>query len=244
MRFFYTTTTKGLLLGLVAAVLASPDLARAQKLQDKLGEMASRFAASSPAQRRAAFAEGIDEVRRSGLIGTAKNVGDTAPEGELQSLAGEAVSLDSTWAEGPVVITFYRGGWCPYCNVTLQALQASLNDIEGAGAKLVAVTPEIDAKASETVAKNGLSFTVLTDPNNAIAREFGIVFPLAEAILPIYRDGLKLAEYNGNENYELPLAATYVIDTEGVIRWSFLDADYKKRAEPADIVAAVKALQN
>ena len=214
-----------------------------ESLRVRLEEMAAGFASKTPEAMRSAFAEGIDEVRRSGLVQTAKNLGDDAPDRDLVGLGGERVSLSAAWADGPAVVTFYRGGWCPYCNLTLKALQESLAEIEGAGATLVAITPEIDSKAAETAEKNGLGFTVLTDPGNAVAREFGIVFPLAEAILPIYRDRLKLSRYNGNEDYELPLAATYVIDSSGVIRWAFLDADYKKRAEPADIVAAVRSLQ-
>ena len=230
-------------LGALLAMLASsPASHAAQPLQDQLDEISASFAAKSPPEMRAAFAEGIDEVRRSGLVGSAKNVGDVAPEGDLIGLDGARTRLSNAWSDGPAVVTFYRGGWCPYCNLTLKALQASLNEIQDAGATLVAIAPEIDAKAAETSSKNNLTFTVLTDPGNAVAKEFGIVFPLAEVILPIYRDRLQLAKYNGNEDYELPLAATYVIDSEGVIRWAFLDADYKKRADPEDIAAAVRSL--
>ncbi len=106
----------------------------------------------------------------------------------------------------------------------------------------MAVTPELPEKASQTVASNKLGFLVLTDQHNQYAQALGIAFKLPEVILPIYRDRLKLAEFNGDQRYELPLAATYVIDQQGVIRYAFLDADYKKRAEPRDVVKALKKM--
>lgn len=211
-------------------------------LQQELQALSAGFAKKAPPAMRAAFAEGIDEVRRSGLVDSALNVGDYAPVSDLTTSSGEAVSMGSYWSDGPVVVSFYRGGWCPYCNLQLKALQRSLGEIEGTGATLIAITPEVAEKAAETSEKNELGFTVLTDRDNRVAREFGIVFELADAIKPIYETRIGLAKYNGNDDNELPLAATYVIDSTGVIRWAFLDADYKKRAEPADLVEAVKAL--
>lgn len=211
-------------------------------LQAELDTLAAGFAKKAPPEMRAAFSQGIEEVRRTGLIETAKNVGDKAPTGSLTTTEGYPVKLDKLWTNGPVVVSFYRGGWCPYCNLQLKALQRSLAEIEGAGAKLVAITPEIMEKAAETSTKNELSFTVLSDQDNQLAKAFGIVFELPEVIRPIYESRIGLAKYNGNDDNELPLSATYVIDSQGVIRWAFLDADYKRRAEPADIIAAVKAL--
>lgn len=212
-------------------------------LNAELQALSDEFATKFPAEMRAAFAQGIEDVRRTGLVETAKNVGETAPAGELTATIGETVTAESLWADGPVVVSFYRGGWCPYCNLQLKALQRSLGELEGAGARLVAIAPELSEKAAETTAKNRLEFTVLTDRDNRLAKAFGIVFELPEVIRPIYEQRIGLAGFNGNDDSELPLAATYVIDSEGVIRWAFLDADYKKRAEPADILAAVRALQ-
>lgn len=227
---------------LVATAASAQPAATAEPLQPQLDEMAAGFAAKAPQAMKSAFAQGIADVRALGLEASAKRPGDAAPAGELLDAQGEPVPFASLWADGPVVVSFYRGGWCPYCNLQLRSLQASLAAVEGAGAKLVAVTPELPAKASETAGKNELAFPVLSDPDNRLAKRLGIAFALPESIRPIYEKRIGLAAYNGNDNNELPLAATYVIDTDGVIRWAFLEADYKKRAEPADIVAAVEAL--
>lgn len=188
------------------------------------------------------FAQGVIEVRDTGIEDKAANVGDAAPDATLFDADGKKVELSSLWAEGPVVLTFYRGGWCPYCNVQLRNLQQSDASLEGAGARVVAVAPEMPEKVGETIAKHDLSFLVLSDKHNALAKKLGIVFKLPGVILPAYRDFLKVGEYNGDESYELPLAATYVIDTKGVIRYAFLDADYVKRAEPREVLETLKKL--
>lgn len=211
-------------------------------LAEQLEEMAAGFAGKAPEAMKQAFAQGVADVRALGLEASAKQIGDAAPNGKLLDANGQPVEFSSLWADGPVVVSFYRGGWCPYCNLQLRALQASLQSIEGAGAKLVAVTPELPEKAVETTSKNALAFQVLSDADNELAKALGIVFTLPDAIRPIYQQRIGLSTYNGNDDDQLPLAATYVIDTDGVIRWAYLESDYKKRAEPADIVAAVESL--
>lgn len=124
----------------------------------------------------------------------------------------------------------------------MQAVNAKLKEIEGAGAQLVVLSPEIAEKAKETAEKNDAAFLILQDTDNNVAREYGLVFKLDDPIVPIYRDMLKLNEFNGNDKMELPLTATYVVDKSGVIQYAFIDADYTKRAEPTEVVAAVKAV--
>ena len=121
-------------------------------------------------------------------------------------------------------------------------MNAKLKELEGAGAQLVVLSPEIAEKAKETAEKNGAAFVTLQDTDNKVARKYGLVYQLDEGIVPLYRDKLKINEANGNDKMELPLAATYVVDKGGVIQYAFLDADYTKRAEPSDVVAAVKSL--
>ena len=211
-------------------------------LESMLEKRAAMSAQKMPPEMMAKAKKGIEAARASGVEKSAKQVGDMAPDATLTNFNGESVQLSSLWQEGPVVLMWYRGGWCPYCNIQLQAMNAALKDIQGAGARLVVLSPEIAEKAKETAAKTGAAFVAFQDTDSAVARDYGLVYQLDEAIVPMYRDRLKLNEFNGNDKMELPLAATYVIDKDGVIQYAFLDADYKKRAEPSDVVAAVKAL--
>ena len=121
-------------------------------------------------------------------------------------------------------------------------MNKKLTAFEKQNAQLVVLTPEIAFKAEETTTKNGSQFLVLLDEDLETARQYGLVFKLDEPIVPIYRDMLKIVEYNGNDSMELPLPATYVIDNGGVIRYAFLDADYTQRADPDEVVAEVEKL--
>lgn len=185
------------------------------------------------------YTAGIDDVENSGILASAKQTGDIAPGFTLQNATGKAVSLSEYLEKGPVVLTWYRGGWCPYCNITLRHLQQALPNFQAAGAQLLALTPELPDKSLTTQEKNELSFEVLTDTNLAVAKEYGIVFKLIDEVGEAYRKNFSLLEFNGNDSDELPLAATYVIQPDGRITYAFLDAEYRNRAEPAAILAAL-----
>ncbi|WP_442510381.1 peroxiredoxin-like family protein [Novipirellula sp. SH528] len=210
-------------------------------LSQSLDDRAAANAEKSSDEVNKAYAAGIEAARATGIAKSAKQVGDAAIDAQLSGWDGESVKLSGLWQDGPIVLMWYRGGWCPYCNLQLRAMQQSMDKIKSAGAKLVVLTPELPEKAKETADANDLDMVALHDKNNMVARKYGIVFQLAEQIIPAYRDKIKLAEFNGNDAMELPLAATYVIDKSGKITYAFLDADYKKRAEPADVVEAVRA---
>lgn len=209
-------------------------------LSEQLAEKAAASGTRMPENVRQTYAEGVETVRATGIEQSAKQVGDAAIDAKLLGWDGESVQLSELWQEGPIVLMWYRGGWCPYCNLQLRAMQQSMDEIENAGARLVVLTPELPEKAQETAAANDLDIVALHDEGNAVAREYGLVFSLPDPIIPAYRDKIKLPEYNGNDDMELPLAATYVIDKSGKITYAFLDADYKKRAEPADVIQAVE----
>ena len=231
-----------LLTGLGTLQTEAQTTPEANSLQAEIDNYSAEMASKLPAKMRKKFAEGIQVVHDSGIAKNSLQVGAQVPNAQLLGSGKEPIELAKLWAEGPLVLTFYRGGWCPYCNLQLKALERSLSKIENAGATLVAVTPEIPEKVSETVDNNQLGYLVLTDKDNALAHKFGIAFTLPDVIRPIYENHLKLSSYNGNDKSELPLAATYIIDRQGIIRWAFSDADYKHRAEPSDIVNAVVEL--
>ncbi len=188
------------------------------------------------------YEEGIEDVFKSGIENAALQEGADSLNFTLNNASGEPVELSALLKEGPVVLTWYRGGWCPYCNITLRALQQVLPEIKSLGASLMALTPELPDNSLNTQEKNELSFEVLTDTDNQIARQYGLVFKLSPETAKYYKAAFDLEVYNGNDTDELPLAATYVIDTSGKIRYAFLDADYRRRAEPAEVIDVLKSL--
>jgi len=188
------------------------------------------------------YADGIKSVTNSRILEKALNVGDKAPNFTLKNALNKPISLEKELENGPIVLTWYRGGWCPYCNITLHYLQEKLPEFKKAGATLLALTPELPDNSLNTAEKNKLEFTVLSDLENTIGKKYGVVFTLTPEVAAIYEAGFGLSDKNGNHDNQLPLAATYVIDTNGIIKYAFLDADYRKRAEPSDILTALNNL--
>ena len=175
----------------------------------------------------------------------ALRVGDVAPEFTLPDAFGHVVSLKGLLAEGPLVISFYRGEWCPYCNLELRELQAALPKIQALGAKLVAISPEKPDGGIIATEKNQLTFPILSDFDNKLARRFGIVFQVGDGVKELgktrFNNDLELR--NGEGSYQLPVPATYVIDASGIIRFSHVDADYMTgRVEAETVVAALEAI--
>ena len=181
------------------------------------------------------------ELEATGIAAKALAVGAKAPEFNLPDATGKMKSLKAMLADGPVVATFYRGGWCPYCNIQLHEYQQSLSEIRALGAQLVAISPQLPDGSMSTAEKNKLEFAVLSDVGNSVAKQFNIVYTIPEAAAPMYKP--LLAKANGEGSDTLPLAATYVINRDGIITYAFVDTDYRKRAEPSDILAALKAIK-
>lgn len=211
-------------------------------LQDTLDAKKAAFEAKADPEKMRIYAEGIEAVRASGILEAARQVGDTAPDFTLNNATGQPVRLYEVLKNGPVIITWYRGGWCPYCNLTLHRLQEELPSFRAAGATLLALTPELPDSSMSTAEKHALAFDVLSDTGNGVARDFGVVFRLTPEVAAAYQQGFDLHGYNGDASDELPLAATYVIGTDGVITYAFLHPDYRNRAEPKDILEAVQRL--
>lgn len=171
-------------------------------------------------------------------------VGEEAPDFALPNAFGATVRLSELLADGPVVLTFYRGAWCPYCNLQLRGLKAALPHIERHGARLVAVTPQLPDKSRAQVEQDGYPFEILSDLDERVMSAYGLLFQVPPELVTLYKRNfaLDLATYNGPGRYRLPVPGTYVIDRQGVIRWAFADTDYKARAEPADIIDALEHL--
>jgi len=186
---------------------------------------------------QAATAELVD----SGQSALAVKVGEPAPDFDLPELAGGRYSLSECLQRGPVILSFYRGAWCPYCNLEMQAWQQGLPAIEAAGARLLTIAPELPEQAGAIRDKGNLSFPLLYDRDNNVARRYGLVFSLPESLKGVYAAfDIDLQASQGNDRFELPIPATYLIDTDGVVSYAFVDADYSKRCEPRNILDALK----
>lgn len=213
-------------------------------LRDDIAAFRQQAAARIPEDIRLVMGNATRTLAESGIAELGPKVGDRAPGFALPNARGETVDLADKLRDGPVVVSFYRGGWCPYCNLELRALQQTLPEIVDLGASLLAVSPETPDNSLTTAEKNDLGFEVLSDVGNTVARDFKLVFEVDEALRPIYDNfGIDIPAHNGDESYEIPVPATYVIDTDGTVLHAFVDADHTKRMEPEDIVAALKRRQ-
>ncbi len=184
------------------------------------------------------------DLINSEIVENALQQGDTIPNFTLPNATGKFVNIQDLLTTSKVVISFYRGGWCPYCSLELRALQLRLAEIKQAGATLVAISPQTPDNSLSTVEKNELSFEVLSDVGNKVAHEFGLTFTVAEPLRPIYQSfGINLPASNGDESYQLPIPATYIVAQDGVIIHSFVDSDYRNRLEPQIILDILKFTQ-
>ena len=212
-------------------------------LKEDLAAMKAQSVAKIPADALEVMMNATQELGASGIEQQTPKQGDTLKDFELPNQTGDQRSLATLRKSGPVVVTFYRGGWCPYCNLQLRTYQQMLPEVKAAGGTLVAITPELPDASMTTAQKNELQFDVLTDTNADYARELGLVFTLPEEVRPIYEKfGIDVEAHSGQGQFDLPLAATFVVDTDGVIAFAMATADYTLRAEPSEIVAALESV--
>lgn len=176
---------------------------------------------------------------------TALNIGAKMPSFTLKNARGKFVSSGELLKQNNLVIVFYRGSWCPFCNLYLRKLQQNMQAIKESGGNLVAISVENPDNSLTIAKKNELDFTVLSDPNLAVARSFGIVYQLPKETDEIYKTkyNLDIAKHNEMEKPELPLSATYVVNQKGEIVYAFLEPDYKKRAEPQVIIETLSKIK-
>ena len=209
-------------------------------LKSELDAKKEAFELKADGAKKKLYSDGILAVAQSGVLEKALKVGDKAPNFILNNAQGQPVALYDYLKKGKVILTWYRGGWCPYCNLTLHQLQLELPNFNANGANLLALTPELPDKSLSTTEKHGLKFEVLSDVGNTVARQFGVVFKLTDEVAASYNKSFGLNEYNGDKSNELPLAATYIINTNGKISYAFLNEDYRNRAEPSELTAFLK----
>ena len=212
-------------------------------LAEQLQATKAGFMAQLPDDTRMVVADAFEQLLNSRIGMRAISRGDYAPDFHLPRIQGGELSLSDALETGHVVLSFYRGGWCPFCNLELGALNARMTEIRAYGANVVAVAPELPEPGSGTVAELGLGFPLLHDAHNRVARQYGLVMSVPVVLRPLYRQwGFDLPTRNGDDSWELPLPATYVIDREGTVRAAFVEKDYTQRMEPENIIAVLQSL--
>jgi peroxiredoxin len=213
-------------------------------LDDELRSVrAASLGRLDPAEREG-LREAIERLRMRQLAEHGPAVGDTLPDFALPDAAGRVVTSGELLDRGPLVLAFFRGGWCPYCDRTLRALEAVRPRLEEAGATLAGVAPARPEELARVAAERGLRFLLLSDTGGRLAELCGLLYAMTPAQIAFYRDrwGADLPAVGAGTGWELPLAATYVADRDGVIAYAFADADWARRAEPRDLLDAVLAL--
>lgn len=183
-----------------------------------------------------------DELIASGAATRALKAGDLAPSFVLKDAEGKPVAAAELLAQGPLVVSFYRGVWCPYCNMELQALQEALPAFRELGANLVAISPQNAVNSRKSIRNNGLTFPILSDPGNETAAAFGLRFTLPDYLIDLY-NSLKndLPAFNGDTSWTLPMPGRFVIGQDRVIRYAEVNPDYTRRPEPADMLPALRS---
>lgn len=217
--------------------------ATAATLTDAIAQYKEQFRQNVADPIQSTMATATQDLIDSGIANQALKEGESLPDIRLPNVTGQSVAIKDLLKAGPVVISFYRGGWCPYCNLELKALQDKLPEIKALGAQLVAISPETPDTSLSTAEKNELEFEVLSDVGNTVAKSLGLVFTLPEELRPIYSQfGIDIPAHNGDATFELPLPATYVIASDGTVILAFADPDYTQRLEPIKVVDALKQL--
>jgi len=223
---------------------ALPDLPSIQKAVESMSkQQQSNKKAKKFSKEDMAIMKKASEELKKNLPNPGLKVGTKAPDFILPNAYGKNIKLSDLYKKGPVILTFYRGAWCPFCNIELHALKVSMPHFKKYNAQIIAVTPQKPDKSLEQVKKSKLPFNIVSDLDNSVMKKYNLFFELAPELVNLYKKlGLDIESYNGKGRNVLPVPGTFVIDQKGIIRASFSDLDYKKRMEPKAILAALKTL--
>jgi peroxiredoxin len=218
-------------------------------LQDRLDAFRNNFEAggppfNAPAHIHEVMHRATEQLIASHAADKALTVGATAPDFSLQDSEGHAITLADVLRKGPLILTFYRGVWCPYCNMDLQALQTALPEFQKRGAQLLAISPQTASNSRRSQRENKLSFPILSDPCNAVAAQFGLRFELPATLHDLYKNVFKndLAVVNGDASWTLPMPARFLIAKNRTICYAEVNPDYTRRPDPEVVLPLLDEL--
>ncbi len=213
-------------------------------LQQQIDEFIAEGASWLPAGLLRDLLRPIGQLITSGSASQSLKEGALAPDFTLPDPRGNTMGLSHLLEQGPVVLTFYRGAWCPYCHLALRAYQQALPQLQAGGATLVAISPQTPDHSRAFAEKLKLTFALLSDMDNQVARQFGLVFTIDEAVRGAYKQvGADLPAFNGKDSWDLPVAGTFLIDQSGTVRLAFVDPDFTRRLDPSVIIARLEELE-
>jgi peroxiredoxin len=216
----------------------APDV---RPLHEQFAERKELIARYVPADVQAVHERTVAFLKQEGLAAKALGAGAKSPSFELSDHNGKVVTSARLLAKGRLIVCFIRGRWCPFCVGQMEAMSAIAGQIEAAGASLVALSPQTEKQANLMHDQHQLAFPMLVDAHNAVARQFGLVYRVPEEQQAIYRRTfVNLPFVNGDDSWELPIPATYVVDRDGAIIFSGVNEDYTERPEPLEILALLK----
>lgn len=212
-------------------------------LKSQLAEYQAGFKQRAAPERVAMMEAATAQLRASGIEDKALTLGVPVPNVSLTDALGNPVDLKNLHGGKPTVIIFYRGGWCPYCNLELREWQRLLPELQSVGAQLIAISPQLPDNSLNTSQKNELAYPVLSDSSLAAANAFGIAFELPPELVELYsKAGNDLPTLNGNGQWVLPIPATFVFDAAGNLVFQHVESDYRQRAEPAQVIELLSNL--
>ncbi len=225
----------------MAAANEPPDYQQSlDQYMEKSKKEKSPFSSSDMAVMEKAGKDLASRMPASGI-----KVGEKAPDFVLNNALGQAVNLKDKLKQGPVVLVFYRGAWCPFCNMHLHILQQSLPEFKKYGAQLITITPQTPDKSVEQFKEKGYPFEVLSDLDSSVMKAYKLYFELPAGLVEVYKNhGIDIEAFNGEGRNILPVPGSFVIDTKGIVRAMFADTDYMKRMEPSAIIDALNNIKN
>jgi peroxiredoxin len=212
-------------------------------LQEIFAERRDGIEKYVPAETRAIHARAIAELKQRQLAANILRVGAKTQPFELQDHDGKSVFSSELLAKGRLVLCFIRGRWCPFCVAQMEAMNLALPLIEEAGARFVAVSPQTVKQSYFMRDQHKLRFSLLSDAGNRVARQFGLVYRVSEDQEALYRRTfVNLPMVNGDDSWELPMPATFILDRDGTVIYASANEDYMERPEPAEIFRTLDSL--
>jgi len=210
-------------------------------LTEELRKASKGFKEKAPQEVKNEMLKAHEEIVAKKIGNESIAVNDIFPDFELSNQTNKKITLTQLLKEKKfLIISFYRGGWCPYCNLELRALQEKKSEFDSLGAGLVAITPEKPDQSLSTSEKNNLSFEVLSDDQSELAQKIGISFELPENLKPIYEKfGIDIPKHNGENNFTLPIPATFLVGTDKKILYAFKELDYTLRLDLEEIIKKI-----